>query len=119
LLAIVISQISGSTLKYLFFIVLTFLQTLVLFIDPALRGPQIKNMAKEIHSLRIKTIIHESPLTYYSLQFYSASDEKHILTGDNPLPQFTTNTIGGSQTQFTEKSQPFVTIAKDFKYKIF
>lgn len=73
--------------------------SLIQIVNPFFAGTRLKplnNIVKENPSI---TVAHTSLVTYYSLDYYSQGNQKHILITQNPLSVETLKFIGGQKQQ--------------------
>jgi len=90
-------------LALILFILLSLI-SLIQIINPFFAGTRLKPIDAIIKNSRSVPVAHTSLLTYYSLNYYSQGNQKHILITQNPLSVETLRFIGGQKQEVDPKS---------------
>ena len=72
--------------------------------NPFFAGTKLKPIYNIVNQDRSSSVAHTSLLTYYSLNYYSQGNQKHILITQNPLSTETVKFIGGEMQEVDPKS---------------
>ena len=78
---------------------------IIQLINPFFAGTRLKPLHNIVKENRSVTVAHTSLLTYYSLNYYSERNQKHILITQNPLSVQTLKFIGGEKQEVDPKSE--------------
>ena len=82
--------------------------------SPFFRGEKLKEVVKITNNDKKAAIVHTSPVTYYSIRFYTQDKQQNLLAANNPLSKTTLNYIDSFQQKIGDQTKNLwlVTTAK-------
>lgn len=99
IVALGIAPYRKSSIITLLLIVLMVTINIVQLNLPFFAGSKLKAVNDIVKEIPLITVAHTSLATYYSLNYYSKGNQKHILTTQNPLSAETLKYIGGQKQE--------------------
>lgn len=99
IVAIGITSYRKSGLITLLLIGLMGMISIIQLTQPFFAGTRLKPLYNIIQKNQTVPVAHTSLLTYYSLNYYSQGNQKHILITQNPLSKETLKFIGGQKQE--------------------